>query len=384
LPFHVFIERAKDPSPAGKARLAAAIAQRYKLPEASVGQALTAGRLRVKTNIDLETAKRFVAELDTLGAICAIVDVATNQPVAAPAPAPPPAPAPAPSPSTSGKYESGLSAAFTSNAAASDSMSLGAFDKLGSGGLSVASLDGAEQEEMDGPAGFSVAAPASAPKAPPAAAKPAAVAKGSTAPAAPAAPAANAFDAPDAEKEAPLELGPSPAKPAPPPKPKAKAAEPEPPPAPAAPAPQPFFGTDNGRGDLVMTPPTPSAPIARPATPRPVPRPPIDGGPLARFFVGKEIPKIFAGVIFALLLGFIPAHLYASSAEDSRFGEIRKDITSVQKDVTSKKAWDALDATRDQALKDMSHARGRIEVVAAILWIGVASGLGWAWFKKLT
>src|SRR5262245_8058537 len=67
--FHVFIEKAVDPTPEGRARLAAGIAAKYRLPEAQIAQYLQAGRFRVKSNVDEATARRFAGELQVLGAI---------------------------------------------------------------------------------------------------------------------------------------------------------------------------------------------------------------------------------------------------------------------------------------------------------------------------
>ncbi len=77
--YHVFIERAQDPG--NVAQVAAAIAQRYGMPVDAISQRMGAGRFRVKADVDLDTAKAFAADLHKLGAIAAVVDASTGQPV---------------------------------------------------------------------------------------------------------------------------------------------------------------------------------------------------------------------------------------------------------------------------------------------------------------
>lgn len=428
--YHVYIERTQDPSPTGQAQLAAAMSARYKLPVAQVTQHLAAGRFRVKSGVDEATARKFAEELVAMGAVCSIVDATTGvalvggaPPAAAARAAPPPIPA-----APSSQYESGLAAAFSPGAGAAP-LSLGALDGIAANapGLSLASLDGSDEQPMEA-ASLSVAEP---PRAAPLAldvdddeigSKPKPTNTPGTPPPRPApapapasgkgaGPKADLFAAPDLT-EVPLELGPSPAKPRsantplpsalPQPPAASKFAPPAPLDAPMeietrrGPVTEPqrarMAQTGSGGGILLAEGADPKAPplltereaaeAERPAA-QAAPR----GGPLAHHFYRKPRHRILAGLGFALLLGYLPAHLYAGAAEDSRFGEIRQRLETQQRDITSHESWSQLDApggARDQALQDMKRARSRTRLVTLVLWLAAGSGLGWVWFRKLT
>ena len=185
--YNVFIERAQDP---GNVRgVAQAIADRYGMPVDAVAQRIAAGRFRVKAGVDLQTAQRFAADLERLGAVCAIVDAQRAEPppagpvaaqtASAAPPAPlmaPPMPArpvvsrpkqtemlppvaqtkPAPSAlaaatavtvdkNTVPQYATGLAAAY-GDRAASSSQGLGALSEE-SASFALSSVDGSVHEE---------------------------------------------------------------------------------------------------------------------------------------------------------------------------------------------------------------------------------------------
>jgi hypothetical protein len=398
--FHVFIEKAADPTPEGRARLAASLATKYRLPEAQIAQYLQAGRFRVKSNVDEVTARKFGGELQVLGAIVVVEDATTGARLSlsgaptrvAPAPAPaPPAAAPpaakvasvpgasAPATGPGGqRFESGLAAAFSVGAGGPPT-NLGALDDMA--GISLASLDGGVDESFSGPVGLSAPVPSGPAKLP-----------------------TSAFSAPDEVGALPLDLVDDPRKktaaPAPPvaaPAPQAHAARPAgtPRPMPAAHADEPL--------DLAPSAARPPAPAAAPvlertslagmqvaAAPTPRPRvpapPPIEGGPLARYFVEKPRARLLVGAAFALGLGFGAVSYYASGAEDEKFGKIRDQLSRVQDAASTQSSWEALDApdgARPLARKSMERARNRIRSNSAALWVLVSSGLAFVWFRKL-
>jgi hypothetical protein len=239
----------------------------------------------------------------------------------------------APTASAPQKFESGLAAAFSAQTPAS----LGALENLAS--VSLASLDGDADESFSGPVGLTAAAPP--PSLP-----------------------TNAFHAPDEEAEVPLDIVGTP--------------RPTPRPAPAPPPPT----------AVIVAPPPP-----RP-TPAPTPRPavraaayPVEGGPLAPYFVDKPKQRLLAGAALALLIGFVPAHLYAAGAEDDKYGKIRNDLMTIQQAATTPTLWEALDAPdgpRPTAAKAMARARGRIRTNTAVLWALISGAAAFVWFRKLT
>jgi len=417
--FHVFIEKAVDPTPEGRARLAGSIAAKYRLPEVQIAQYLQAGRFRVKSNVDEATARKFASELQVMGAVVGVEDAQTGAKMSlnagaatrvAPAPAPAPAPvrapagagiasaaasaatlpagnvrggaapgAPAPAVAPSGqRFESGLAAAFSAGAAEAPA-NLGALDHLD--GVSLSSLDGGTDESFSGPVGLSAAEP------PAAGSKPLPT---------------NAFSAPDEAAELALDLaddvrgrpaGVGVAAAAP-----RAAGTPQPMAVTAAPHDEPLDLAPSSARPTVKAAPPAAAPLERTslagmqASAAPTPRAlvrapePIEGGPLAPYFVDKPRQRLLAGAALALGLGFLPATYYASGAEDEKYGKIRNDLLSLQDSANTPSLWQALDApdgARPLAAKSMERARGRIRANASIIWILVASGVALVWFKKL-
>src|SRR5438105_2035433 len=120
--FHVYVDGAVDASPAGLQKLAGAMAQRYGLSPVDLAARLGKGRVRVKANVDQQTASTYASDLRAIGA------KVTLEPIEGGAPAPrtttpPPAtklPASPPRPTTPppGGFHSGLAAAFSADSPA--------------------------------------------------------------------------------------------------------------------------------------------------------------------------------------------------------------------------------------------------------------------------
>jgi hypothetical protein len=364
--YQVFIERARDGTPEGTARVAEAIAARYGFPAGSLAQRLAAGRFRVKSNIDLGTAERFAADLERLGAECVIVD-GRGMPVTrgkTPSSAPPPS-----------SYSSGLSAAFAAGRASAPD--LGALE---SGMFSLAALDGSSD-----------AAPAvpTRPRPTPAPSLPA-----SFGPSAP--PAAIDFFAGD---DAPAAAGP--------------------PPRPSSLAPGDRFAPPEATAESElslevesvkrpsgqMAPgglPTASMPVligaARPAA-APLPRPPsVAGGTAAsagvviaprslaasgRRWLRDERARFVIGVAIAVVLGFVPAHLVASVRQDAAFTEIDARVTERQAEVTTRDEWAQLDVLRSAQLDRKQAAHRNVVLFAMAVWAAVGAAIAYVWFRAI-
>lgn len=414
--YHVFIERAQDPS--SVPAVAAAIAARYRLPADAIGQRMAAGRFRVKANVDLDTAKAFARDLEGLGAVCTVVDAgapsassqrsaatkmitgAPHQPPAIPAgpvrPRTPAAAAPrsssslpaaslsslsAASPSgrdpsavsSAGpaKYESGLSAAFGAVPGRRSSQELGALD---TGTFKLASLDGADED-----AGVFAD---DAQHTPP--------------------PDDSAFAPPDAEQEIlQLETDPGPSDGV------GGAASP---PADAFAPP----ASDNEQLQIVTpsSAPRSSSSGQRPAMPPPASEqmqaigltfddamPSTDaargGGGVAtsspRFvelvrdrFVAQPRVRIAAGVVLCIVLAWIPARVYWGVKVDNAQAQL--DV-AMQEPVTLAKtdeaAWIELREI-GQAQKALAQSRlVNTKITAVLMWIGIGGVLGWVYFKKV-
>lgn len=381
--FHVFVEGPTDRSPEGVSRLAEAIGNHYGIPSADLHARLLKGRVRVKANTDRETAELYVRDLERLGAICTLEEAnaensqrTTPLPFPVQRPATPPAGLPAARPSAPpsalasappsrpsnqslGQYQSGLAAAFTPESSAA---SLGALEGEGMP-LSLSSVDGNDESGPVSGAAFE----------PPAAAGGGLPASIGPAPEKPKAAAAGKAAKP---KDEPLDLF------APPDAEDAKLsvdiASDEQDISARKRAATPPAGTE--------TTPTPTAPIRRS---QPVMQTPSQGVALAAPSssklgpLGDEKVRFVAGVLLALGLGFLPAHIIAGMREESAYAEIDRKVIRAQQAADSPEAYAALDKLRADQLDHKEAERRNAAIIALFVWGLVASGIAFAWFKKI-
>ena len=265
------------------------------------------------------------------------------------------------------------------------------FDKLGdptSPALKLASLDGTDEAAAPPPS-LSVAAP------PPAERPLFAPAPAPVAPSTPARPPARSsvFSPPSEDEEAPLELD------TPPPRPKSSGRLSTPLPTPGGTLP-PLPPVRASGAQAAAAPPVPVEPLPAPmggtlapdpAAPLPAP-PRRSGGTAAartslrdRLAALEDRPglRLAVGIGLAVLLGFLPAHLYASGAETKKFDAIRKDVALEQSGDLSLEQWNALGPMRREARARMKSARNAIAVTSFLIWMMCAGGIGYVYFWKL-
>ena len=375
--FHVFVEGATDSSPGGVERLAEAIGRHYGLPAADFLSRLQKGRFRVKSNTDRETADTYVRDLERLGAVCTIEEAtaANSQrttPIPFPAvrPATPPAgnpvtrpsgsilpPQPRPStPPPVGGFTSGLSAAFSGEQPAA---SLGALEG-GDIPLSLSSVDGSD--DKSGPA------------------------------------VAASFEPPAGGM--PASIGPAPDKPKAPEK-KAKPKD----------EPLDLFAPPETQGEQFEVkldvdvreerkrastpPPTEQQPAARKSQPSlqvpsktatPAGGVAVVGGtaaPSKLGLLGNERARHVVGIVLAIALGFVPAHLVASSMEKSAYAEIDQKVIRAQQQADTPEMYATLDKTRADFLDRKESERRNAAIIAIVVWAIVGGGIAFAWFKKI-
>ena len=431
--FHVFVEGATDATPAGVERLANAIAQHYGLPAADLIARLRKGRFRVKGNTDRTTAAQYCRDLEILGARCVIEEAtpdnsqrSTPLPFPAVRPATPVAGAPVVRPATpvipdvgraptlpvssadvaraptvpvtaadiarartqsvtspevaraptlavggpdvgraptlpvrpstppggAPQYASGLAAAFSGE---TPSAGLGALEQDGAA-FSLSSVDGEEQ----GPS-------ASAFEPPPEPAKPKPkVEKGKPEPAKPAKPKDEPLDMfapPDAQgEEFKVELAADEVSHS------AKKRASTPPPAESEPS----------QSSRAQSEPSArkSQPSIQPATEVAAPRSKL--GPL-----GDERVRFAAGVVLAILIGLVPAHLVAAMREESAFKEIDTKVMAAQQLADTPDAYATLDSMRADQLRKKQDERRNATLIAFAIWGLVGAGVAFAWFKKI-
>jgi hypothetical protein len=354
--FHVFVEGATDATPAGVARLADAIAAHYGLPAADLLARIQKGRFRVKGNIDRELAEKYRLDLERLGAR-AVIEEANPQNSQRATPLPFPAVRPATPPAGTPQYQSGLSAAFSSDTAAAN---LGALSQENMS-FSLSSVDGAEEQ-----------APSAAAFEPPASAMPASIGPAPTKPK----PTAKA----DKPKDVPLDLF------APPDADEAKlqvdiaADELDTSARKAASTPTPVGEPPSRTSSPAIAPPARKSQPAMlpPAAPAEVVARRSKLGPLA-----DERARFAAGVVLAVLLGFVPAHFIASARESSAYKTIDTKVMAAQQLADTPDAYATLDRMRADQLERKKGEQRNAAIIAFAIWALVGGGIAFGWFKKI-
>ncbi len=359
--FHVFVEGATDATPAGVERLANAIAKHYGLPAADLLARLQKGRFRVKGNIDRELADKYCRDLQILGARCTVEEANPHNSQRA-TPLPFPAVRPATPPAGVHQYQSGLAAAFSGQQPAA---SLGALEQEAMS-FSLASVDGADEQPPQRAGSF----------APPEAAMSASIGPPPETKGTPAKPRAS-----DKPKDAPLDLFAPPdaqgdelqvdiaadelPKRASTPPPVADAA---PPPRTSEPSLQPPARASSPALGRASSPAVQEVAVRRASKLGPL------GDPRARFA---------AGVLLAVLLGFLPAHLVASLRESSAYKDVDSKVLVAQQAADTPEAYAALDRMRADQLRRKESEQRNAAIIAFAIWALVAGGIAFAWFKKI-
>ena len=351
--FTVFVEGATDGSPAGLSRLAEAIASHYGLPAPDLLARLQKGRFRVKGNIDRATAELYVRDLERLGARCAIEE-ANAQSAQRATPLPFPAVRPATPPAGVAQYQSGLAAAFSAD---TPSAGLGALEKEGAA-FALASVDGADDQPAATGAAFEPPADTMSASIGPPPEKPKAAAK------------------PEKPRDVPLDLF------APPDADDAK------------------LSVDIAADELDVSakrrqssPAVESEPAARQSQPamrasQPSLHTPPGGvatvAPANRLGpFGEPRVRFAAGVLLAVLLGFVPAHLVASMREGSAYKTIDDKVLASQQLADTPDAYATLDKMRSDQLERKKSEQRNAAIIAFAVWALVGTGIAFVWFKKI-
>jgi hypothetical protein len=338
--YHVFVDGSVDVSAEGKERLAAAIAAHYGLPIADLYTRIASGRFRVKGNADRATADTYVQDLEALGARCSIEAASAANVSKTPLPFPAVTPVGmAVERTTSGSknFQSGLSAAFSGEQAQGG---LGVLDDNASV-FSLSSVDGSDRTDAPPATAFAPPPPHAVGNAPPAADRVVA---------APQSPI-DMFAPPDADDDnAEVNL------------------EPEP--------------DQRAAKRHVEQPATdPVDPVARPSRPS-IQAPAVAPGPRPGGLADPKI-RFAAGVLIAILVGFVPAHVVASMRERSAYAEIDAKVDEVQKQADAPDTYASLDAFRATQLEHKHEDRRTAALLALLIWAAGAAGVAFVWFKKI-
>lgn len=325
--FQVFVEGPADPSPGGLEKLAAAMESRYGLAAAELIVRMQKGRFRVKANIDRATADAYLRDLTKIGAVAQVEEmrsaaISSLLPTAPKGTTTPP------------QLSSGLAAAFSGNIPVAN---LGALE---SAQLSLSALDGSEDAVVP-----------------------------------PASELLPASIGPPPEAMLPASIGPPPAR--------APARDSHislpPPPKPVS---DRFLPPEVQGEEAALELAAPVAPVT------PVLRPRASVAPVNVVFdpgaTAVEAPprwKFAAGVLIAIVLGFVPAHLVGAMRESSAYARIDKDLIAAQSAAISPEDFDALDGLRARALDEKKSARRIIMLQALLVWALAGGAIGYAWSR---
>ena len=430
--FHVFVEGATDDSSGGLERLAGAIAKHYGLGAADLLTRLQKGRFRVKGNTDRATADTYARDLARLGARCVVEEATVDNsqrstplpfpavrpdtppagtpaisnaphlsippPMGAPMPARPSTPPPIASglaaagprdsttpppmgsagrPSTpppmgggAAQFQSGLSAAFSGEMPAADLGALGGGD--GGAAFSLASLDGVEDNSASGgsigpaPGGGMPASIGPAPDKPKSG-KVAKADKPTDAPLdmfAPPEMQGDEFKVDIASDEADFS---------------ARKRASTPPPMETVPDPAAKVSQR-----IPTAPTTPTQRISKPSLQ--VPNVPVNVGTSvpSRFGpLGDERVRFAAGVILAVLLGFVPAHFIAKLKEESSDATVDRKVISAQQAAETPEVYANLDRMRADQLDRKKSEHRNAALIGFAIWALAGGGIAFAWFKKI-
>ena len=98
-----------------------------------------------------------------------------------------------------------------------------------------------------------------------------------------------------------------------------------------------------------------------------------------------EMPRsrVVAGVLLAIVIGFIPAHLIASMREGKAFKKIDEQIIATQAAADTPEMYATLDPFREAQLARKESERRSIALQSLLIWGVVAAGLGYVWFRRI-
>ena len=100
-------------------------------------------------------------------------------------------------------------------------------------------------------------------------------------------------------------------------------------------------------------------------------------------FADKPRQALVLAVALALVFGFIPAHLYAGMAEESKYELILKDVEVAQAGALTDAQYKELPELRAAAVDRMKSARIHIVIMSLLIWCGAGAAIIWVVRRKL-
>jgi hypothetical protein len=93
--------------------------------------------------------------------------------------------------------------------------------------------------------------------------------------------------------------------------------------------------------------------------------------------------RFAAGVVLAIVLGFVPASIVAGIRERSAFGAIDGVVFAAQAAADTPDRYEALDALRAGQLDAKRSARRMIMLTALAIWAAAGGAVAYAWFRRV-
>ena len=129
----------------------------------------------------------------------------------------------------------------------------------------------------------------------------------------------------------------------------------------------------------------PSTPVPRLSTPPPIAEPQIvaasaqaRGG-----LLGDERVRFAAGIVVAILLGFLPAHIVAGVRERSVYAAVDREVVAAQQVADNPDSYAKLDAVRAEHLQRKHDERFSIVILALAIWGAAGGAVAYGWFRKV-
>jgi len=99
--------------------------------------------------------------------------------------------------------------------------------------------------------------------------------------------------------------------------------------------------------------------------------------------LGDERVRFAAGVLLAVLLGFVPAHFIAKMKEESSNETVDRKVIAAQQAADTPEVYANLDRMRADQLGRKESEHRNAAMIGFAIWALAGGGIAFAWFKKI-
>lgn len=129
--------------------------------------------------------------------------------------------------------------------------------------------------------------------------------------------------------------------------------------------------------------PTTPAPARKSQPSLQVPNEPVTTMPSKLGPLGDERVRFAAGVLLAVLLGFVPAHFVAKMKEESASEAVDRKVIAAQQQADTPELYANLDRMRSDQLDRKKSEQRNAAIIGFAIWALCGGGIAFAWFKKI-